>query len=236
MNAPNQQKARIMLLTTSVVLMMGAGLGMFLMLGTSEPEPGEVHQLEASAEPAVVQELAKPPAPTEPAPVEAAAAGEPAPLELPEAKLGEDVPRTPKRADVWAALNEKHGLSPKQDGDPAPSEASASLLPTLDASYIREAVGEQLVPVAKECYESALNDDPTLAGKLVLNFTIVGAQDVGGVVEEAEVLAEESTLNNAFVNECMRESVMAVEFVAPSSDGRVDVKYPFIFEPEDAAE
>jgi hypothetical protein len=221
-----------MLLATSMVLMMGAGIGMFLMLGTSEAPSEASVQAQAPAEPAVVQEVATPPAPTEPAP--AAAAGEPAPLELPEAKLGEDVPRTPKRADVWAALNKKHGLSPKEEGDPAPSEASASLLPTLDAKYIREAVGEQLVPVAKECYESALDDDPTLSGTLVLNFTIVGAEEVGGVVEEAEVLAEESTLNNAFVNECMRESVMAVEFVPPSSGGRVDVKYPFIFEPEDA--
>jgi hypothetical protein len=55
--------------------------------------------------------------------------------------------------------------------------------------------------------ESALEDDPQLAGELVTDFTIVGAEDVGGIVEDATV-SDDSTLDSAFVRECMHESLM----------------------------
>jgi hypothetical protein len=100
----------------------------------------------------------------------------------------------------------------------------------MDAQYIKDRIQEDLVPVARECYESALEDDPELGGKLLMKFTIIGAEEVGGVVEDASIDELGSDLRNPFLEECMRESLMAVSFdEAPEDGGRVEVTYPFAF-------
>jgi hypothetical protein len=136
-----------------------------------------------------------------------------------------------KREQIWAALGREHQLEPAAPGSAAPNEKTATRLPQLDREYIRAAISEQLLPVAIECYESALADDPGLAGKLVAEFTIVGVEEVGGVVEDAQINADESTLDSEFVRECMRESLMAVTFEPPPDGGQVQVTYPFEFSP-----
>jgi len=143
-----------------------------------------------------------------------------------------------KREQIWRALDH----SPPARRDPAehtdpladppdPADPLALDLPPLATQYIQDAIQEQLVPVAIECYESALEDQPELAGQLLVEFEIVGAEDIGGIVERATINAE-STLDSAFVSECMRESVMAVTFEPPPDGGRIAVTYPFNFEPE----
>lgn len=104
----------------------------------------------------------------------------------------------------------------------------ASGPPALDKEYIRERIREDLMPIAKECYESALEDQPELGGKLVMKFTIVGDAEVGGVVDESEV-APESDLQHAGLRECMRESMLSLTFPPPEDGGTVTVTYPFVF-------
>jgi hypothetical protein len=101
-------------------------------------------------------------------------------------------------------------------------------LPELSKDYIRTQV-KAIVPLMLECYETALEGDPKLAGKLVMKFAIGGEPDVGGLVETSEVDAEASTITNSEMVECMRETMYALEFVAPSEGGRVEVTYPFEF-------
>jgi hypothetical protein len=115
-------------------------------------------------------------------------------------------------------------------------DEDAEPLGTLDKDYIRARIQEDLVPIAKECYESALEDEPKLAGRLVMKFAIVGDEDVGGVVEEANV-DPESDIKHVDLLECMKESMLALSFPPPEGGGRVEVTYPFVFEsvgPEDA--
>jgi hypothetical protein len=99
---------------------------------------------------------------------------------------------------------------------------------TLDRDYIKARIQEDLVPIAKECYESALEDDPKLGGKLVMKFAIVGDEEVGGVVEEADVDAT-SDIKHPDLLECMKESMLALSFAPPEGGGRVEVTYPFTF-------
>ena len=216
-----------------VVNVVAAGMAFFLM----SPQDVEV-------EPAPAAPAAVPVAPSSPPPILAPPVAEPgvaetepgaAPMELPAADLHrpEDPARAAKRAEIWGQLRKQHGLEPAAEGDPAPSDSGAALLPSLDREYIKTAIREQLVPVARECYESALEDDPKLGGKIMLSFEIVGAEDVGGIVEEASVVDEESDLASPFVRECMRESLLGVEFPAPEHGGRVEVHYPFIFAADD---
>lgn len=119
---------------------------------------------------------------------------------------------------------------------PAPSSPAPSPLPaeagTLPAEYIRKRIREDFVPLAKECYDAALERDAALAGKLVFEFVIVGDESVGGVVESAEP-ADPSTLTEKELVYCLRESLLSVSFEPPVGGGSVKVTYPFLFEPKD---
>lgn len=99
---------------------------------------------------------------------------------------------------------------------------------TLNKDYIRDRIQQDLVPIAKECYASALEDEPKLAGKLVMTFGIAGDEEVGGVVDEAAV-DPTSEIKHPELGECMRESMMSLSFPAPEDGGRVAVTYPFVF-------
>ncbi|PRQ06105.1 AgmX/PglI C-terminal domain-containing protein [Enhygromyxa salina] len=212
-----------------VAMLALAGLGasvFFLLAAPNEPAP-------AVAAAAQVDPVATTPAvePAQPKP-QAQQVNEVAP-EAPRrgVRPRDRMARDLERERIWSALRRQHGLDPAAPGAAAPTPSAAAQLPALDPQYIESAIAEQLVPVAIECYESALEDQPELAGKLIANFTIVGAEDIGGIVEDAAI-SDESTLDSPFVRECMRESLMAVSFDPPADGGRVEVTYPFVFEPE----
>ena len=96
-----------------------------------------------------------------------------------------------------------------------------------------KAMAEQLLPIAHDCYNSALRQDPKLAGTLFFDFTLIGVEEIGGVIEEAEI-GEESTLDSEFVRECLRESLMIVTFDPPPDGGRTKITYgPLTFEPDE---
>ena len=102
---------------------------------------------------------------------------------------------------------------------------------TLDRVYIQKRIREDFVPLAKECYEAALERDAKLGGKLVFSFVIAGDEDVGGIVESAE-LDPSSTLVEKELVYCLRESLLSVSFEPPKQGGVVTVTYPFVFSPE----
>jgi len=62
---------------------------------------------------------------------------------------------------------------------------------------------------------------PTLAGRLVLQFTISGA---GGVIQAA---LQSSTLNNPAVEKCAEDALRRWSFPAPPGNRLVIVTVPF---------
>lgn len=112
----------------------------------------------------------------------------------------------------------------------APDDAAAAP-GKLDKDYIQARIKEDLVPIAQECYESALEDDPKLGGKLTMKFSIVGDEEVGGVVDEADV-DPSSDIQHPALTECMRESMLSLAFAPPEDGGTVQVTYPFVFSSE----
>ncbi len=90
---------------------------------------------------------------------------------------------------------------------------------------------QAIMPLLKECYTEALKDDPALAGRLSLEIVIGGEPDVGGLVESSEIL-EGSTIKHAAMHECLRETMYALELVAPSEGGRYTVRTTMAFTPE----
>lgn len=124
-------------------------------------------------------------------------------------------------AQISAARSRRGESSTAPAGSPdAPKE--------LTKDYIRDQV-RALIPLLTECYTNALADDPKLAGKMVVSFTIGGEPEVGGLVEESEIDPVNSTITNAGMIECVRETMYGAEFIAPSEGGRVVVHYPFEF-------
>ncbi|MFY2557861.1 TonB family protein [Corallococcus terminator] len=77
----------------------------------------------------------------------------------------------------------------------------------------------------KYCYESELNKDPSLAGKVAVAFTI----DPAGAVSDATV--SESTLGNSKAEQCMISRIRRWKFPEPKGGGVVAVTYPWMFSP-----
>lgn len=75
-------------------------------------------------------------------------------------------------------------------------EGEEPILVSIDKRYISEAIGQQ-VDSLRTCSEKELQQDPTLAGTVVLSFTITA----DGSVSAASV--RESTVNNAAVERCV---------------------------------
>jgi hypothetical protein len=127
---------------------------------------------------------------------------------------------------------------------PAPSAPSASAFPTMpvlpfgdagvqvDPKYIQKRVRDDLFPLARQCYAGALGRDPKLAGRIEIDFTIMGDPRVGGVVGEAAI-GKGTTLDDREFQTCVRESMMSVSFDAPPEGGEVTVVYPIEFSPDD---
>jgi len=105
----------------------------------------------------------------------------------------------------------------------------------LSKEYIRGTVREA-IPLIKECYHLALEENPELSGRLDVNFTISGEPDVGGLVEESDVVAEEGLAYNETLEDCVRETVYTLEFPPPEGGGVVKVRYPLRFRPRDEEE
>jgi hypothetical protein len=162
--------------------------------------------------------------------------GEQAGVELPPAESASPAAGHPTRRDR-AARDEMREKIYRGFGWPPPaSPASGKRVPpalgsdagTLDRVYIQKRIREDFVPLAKECYEAALERDPALGGKLVFSFVIAGDEDVGGIVESAE-LNPSSTLVEKELVYCLRESLLSLSFEPPKHGGVVTVTYPFVF-------
>lgn len=97
--------------------------------------------------------------------------------------------------------------------------------PALSKEAIARVVKRNKQAVQK-CYERALIKKPTLAGKLVIEFTIEGNGHVSNVNS-----AEASTLTDAAVSSCVMDSMSKLTFPATSDGQSVTVAYPFVFAP-----
>jgi TonB family protein len=80
----------------------------------------------------------------------------------------------------------------------------------------------------KYCYETELNKNPSLAGKVAVAFTI----DPTGAVADANVT--ETTLNNSTAENCMLARIRRWKFPEPKGGGVVAVTYPWLFSPAGA--
>lgn len=94
----------------------------------------------------------------------------------------------------------------------------------LSAEIIRAVIRRHLGAI-RYCYERELDDGDSLAGKIVVGFTIDG----NGAVENATVRS--STMpGGEDVEACLVRRISLMRFPAPRDGARVTVSYPFVFE------
>ena len=78
---------------------------------------------------------------------------------------------------------------------------------------------------ARSCYEATLQRDTSLAGRIVMTWTI----GPSGAVTRVEV--KSSTMKDPGVQDCLVGRIKAWLFPAPADGDDVEVTYPFAFTP-----
>ena len=212
-------------LGASALAMAGAAVAVYVTTGEVEVTNEHGAVVLDAGQRAVASEHAAPsstPAPT------VAAARPAAPAAASRTRLSpaqrEDVQR--RLADALARRRTGHGHAAER-----PAETEDHELGALNKQYIQDVVREDLLPLVKECYDTALEHAPDLGGKVVLQFSISGDESVGGIVDEVEFGDAPLPLGkNPEFAECLRESTASVLFEPPEGGGRVTVHYPFVFE------
>ncbi len=108
----------------------------------------------------------------------------------------------------------------------APPEAKR---PTgsVDRQAIKDAM-TRMKPLIRACYEQGLKHDPSLAGRVVVEFEISG-EEGKGVVKQGSVVESEAA--SPFFEACVLQKVSGLDAPAPEGGGVVKVRYPFLFDP-----
>ena len=131
-----------------------------------------------------------------------------------------DPPKTPGEAGAPnpadEAPGEAHAIKDRSNGE---------------LSDLMDAVSKDLMPLADECYEAAVERDPSIAGMIDINLEVVGDEEVGGIVESFE-LGDENEIRDEQMIECIRETTLSTLFPAPEDSGRRGARLTLRFEPE----
>jgi hypothetical protein len=116
------------------------------------------------------------------------------------------------------------GLGDKKNANVQAGGAEESFSGTIDREAIRRVI-LQNINQFKSCYERALNRDPSLSGKIVLNWSIVDKGRVG------EAGVGSSTMGSSEVEQCTVRVLRTLRFPEPPAGQVADVQYPFVFAP-----
>jgi TonB family protein len=95
----------------------------------------------------------------------------------------------------------------------------------FDAKLVVAEVKKRLGAI-KACYERELRGNPSLAGKVTVQFTI----EVSGTISKAS--ATENSTNNPAVAACVVDAVKRFRFNPGPEGGSVTFAYPFVFAPQ----
>ena len=113
------------------------------------------------------------------------------------------------------------GLGGRHAHAPDVVPGTALVKGSLDKEIIRRVVRKHMNEI-RFCYEKELLRKPDLYGRVMIQFTIAGT---GSVVAS---VVQQSTMNNAGVEQCMAQAVKRWEFPQPQGGGIVVVSYPFV--------
>ena len=129
-----------------------------------------------------------------------------------------------------AALSRQAGRQSSGGSESAGGAATNTVSPE-EKAYIAGAV-EAMRPLLIECYDQLL-ERTDASGTVVVQFTIEGDPDVGGVIGSSETMEEGTTMQDTDFLECVRETMYGIEIDPPKSGGIVLSIFPFEFRRSD---
>ena len=95
----------------------------------------------------------------------------------------------------------------------------------FDAALVQRQIKRRLKAIQR-CYESELRNNPTLAGKVTVQFTIEQRGNVTGAK------ALENSTGSPAVASCVTRTIRRFRFNPGPEGGSVTFKYPFVFQPQ----
>jgi hypothetical protein len=113
-------------------------------------------------------------------------------------------------AEAVADEQERPGSSLRRSAAEIPP-ASWSSLPE---EYVMGILREQLIPVAKSCYEDVAPKGTK--GKLTLSVAVIGDADIGGVIDRIDVNHTATSIEGE-LTECVRQAAYDMEFEPPEA-------------------
>jgi hypothetical protein len=144
---------------------------------------------------------------------------------LPNARRVAKAARDRARADqLRTALGKFWQASAQPAGSNAAARAAAAatfhphtVADWTQGDYVKSVLHDQYIPLAHECYDEYLKRAPKGAGKVVVNFSISGTAELGGVIENV-TLGKESTVKDETFATCLAESMYALTLESPPED------------------
>lgn len=116
------------------------------------------------------------------------------------------------------------GFKERKRGKPVPRIGKATVRGALDKDIIRRVVRAHINQVS-HCYNQGLVRDPTLQGRVAIQFTI------GGTGKVPVSVVSSSTLKDKSVGNCIASAVKRWKFPKPQGGATVMVTYPFVLNP-----
>jgi TonB family protein len=95
----------------------------------------------------------------------------------------------------------------------------------FDASLVVQMIKTRIGAI-RACYERELKRNPTLAGKVTIQFTIEERGNVSGVK------VADNTTGDAAVGQCVANAIQRFRFNPGPEGGNVTFSYPFVFAPQ----
>ena len=148
--------------------------------------------------------------------------------------------RNRAKADQLRAALGRFWQASEQEPNPRSAAVATahprSIAEWTQGDYVKSVLHDQYIPLARECYEEYLKRAPKGAGKVVVNFSISGTAELGGVIENV-TLGEESTVKDEPFATCLAESMYALALDPPPEDSKgITVGYGVEFSPESPEE
>ncbi len=213
------------------VLVLFAVIWWLLPVRTAPPPKNEAPE----AKPGAWEAEAPKPEPT-PAPAKTAA---PEPAAKPKADPEPPVARTSPLGS-GAKAPEPAALIPTPSGSPQasvpkapeaePEVAGEPMVWSVDREGIQGAMDESK-PKIQECYSAWIKSNPDLAGRMVISFVIEPLAEGSEYGKVTEVELADSDVEHPLLEGCVLNVASELRWTAPP-DGRMAVRYPFLFATE----
>jgi hypothetical protein len=147
--------------------------------------------------------------------------------------------REQARATLMAALTKARKL--RETGAPKRNEAKIAEMPaplaiankTGETSEWQERQLATLNELLGECHTLASEEAGELTGTIGIRFTLAAEPELGGLVDALEFMEDYSTIDNANMRECMRESMYALELDPPPEGMQVGREITLRFEKDE---